>query len=97
MAEHAATGNETITVELFGMPRVLAGTDRAAASGDTLRDVLQHLVQANPALGEHLLRAEGDWLNAGYTFVVDGRFTDDQEISVGPESEILLVSRASGG
>lgn len=97
MTESSRTGAKLATVELFGMPRVIAGTDRVVTAGDSLRGVLGSLVASNPALGDHVLRADRDWLNAGYTFVVDGRFVDDPDTPVSAESEVLLVSRASGG
>lgn len=97
MAESPATGSKQPTVELFGMPRVIAGVAQIPAEGETLRVVLTSLVDSLPALGDHVLRSDGGWLNAGYTFVVDGRFVDDPETPVTAGSEILLVSRASGG
>jgi molybdopterin converting factor small subunit len=86
-----------VTVEFFGMPRVIAGTDRATVDADTLGQVLRQTLQQYPPLAEHVLNRETGWLNGGYTFVVDGRFTSDPMTSVYPESEVLLVARASGG
>lgn len=97
MTDSSTTRTAAITVELFGMPRVLAGTAQATATGTSLRAVLQSLVGAYPALGDHVLDRDGDWLNTGYTFVVDGRFTDDPDVPIAAASEVLLVSRASGG
>ena len=89
--------NEHVTLELFGMPRIVAGTDRVAVSGATLSAILAETVDQHPALAEHLLRSDGQWINNGYTLVVDGTFTSDPEFPVSPASEVFLVSRASGG
>jgi hypothetical protein len=86
-----------VEVELFGMPRVVAGRSLALASGVDLRGILTDLVDQIPDLGPHILDSEQQWLNAGYTFVVDGSFTNDPSLAVGTNSQVLLVSRASGG
>ena len=87
----------SITLELFGMPRVIAGTDRAEVSGASLREILDQAVTRYPGLASHLLDAETGWLNGGYTFVVNGAFTSDPEHPVPPNSDVFLVSKASGG
>lgn len=88
---------EVITVELFGMPRVVAGTRSIQATGTYLGDVLQSAIERDPNLRNHITDENGTWLNPGYTFVVDGQFTNDPNTQVTPESDILLVARASGG
>jgi hypothetical protein len=86
-----------INIELFGTPRVVAGTRRIEVSGEDLGSLFQSACDAAPVLRDHIVNSEGTWLNAGYTFVVDGQFTNDPSQTVDPESDILLVSRASGG
>ena len=86
-----------INVELFGMPRVVAGTRRIEATGTHLGDVLQSAVERAPVLRSYITDEGGDWLNPGYTFVVDGQFTNDPGQPVSPDSVVLLVARASGG
>jgi molybdopterin converting factor small subunit len=88
---------QTVEIELFGMPRVVAGTRMIKVSARTIGDALEALIESAPALRSHIANAEDDGLNAGYTFVVDGSFTSNLDFSISPESEILLVSRASGG
>jgi hypothetical protein len=89
--------NPLVEVELFGMPRVIAGRSLALASGVDLQAILADLVDQIPDLGAHILDSEQQWLNTGYTFVVDGSFTIDPSLAVGTDSQVLLVSRASGG
>jgi hypothetical protein len=89
--------DSTVTLELFGMPRVVAGTDRLTVQGNRLQPILMDAISRHPALGAHVLNADGTWINNGYTFVVDGAFTNDPDYKVGSASMIMLVSRASGG
>ncbi|MEX2426221.1 MAG: hypothetical protein WD401_05585 [Thermomicrobiaceae bacterium] len=86
-----------ISVELFGMPRVVAGTRRIETTGSVLAEIFEQTITEAPSLRDHIVDAEGTWLNPGYTFVVDGKFTNDPTQSVTPDSDVLLVSRASGG
>jgi molybdopterin converting factor small subunit len=87
----------TVQLELFGMPRVIAGTDHAKVTGASLREILDQAVAQYPALAQHLLLEDTGWLNSGYTFVVNGRFTSDPEHPVPPNASVFLVSKASGG
>lgn len=86
-----------INIELFGMPRIVAGTRRIATTGYDLSEILQGAVAEVPTLREHIVDADGYWLNPGYTFVVDGQFSNDPHQQVSADSDILLVARASGG
>ena len=86
-----------ISIELFGMPRIVAGAPRIETSGADLADLLQQAIAEAPALRDHIVNADGTWLNPGYTFVVDGQFTNDPGQPVSPDSDVLLVARASGG
>jgi molybdopterin converting factor small subunit len=91
------TASQTVQIELFGMPRVVAGQSVVAIQATTVGMVLEKLIEQFPALEAQILNADKTRLNAGYTFVVDGTFTSDPSCFVSPESEVLLVSRASGG
>jgi hypothetical protein len=92
-----AMRKSVINVELFGMPRVVAGTRSIKASGTYLGDVLQSAVEVAPTLRNYIIDDDGTWLNPAYTFVVDGQFTNDPNQAVSSESDVLLVARASGG
>ncbi len=86
-----------IKIELFGTPRMVAGTRQIEATGEDLGTLFQNACNKVPSLRDHIVNPEGTWLNAGYTFVVDGQFTNDPTHYVDPESDVLLVSRASDG
>ncbi len=86
-----------VRLELFGLPRLVAGTGAIEASGPDLANALASAVAQYPELANDILSADGTWLNAGYTFVVDGQFVNDPSHPVSADSQILLVSRASGG
>ena len=84
-------------VELFGVPRLLAGQARIAVCGATLVEVAASLAQCAPQLSGPVLQAETGWLLPGYSFVVDERFTRDPSQPVAAGASILLVSSAAGG
>ena len=87
----------SIEVELFGVPRVLAGGQGLRVEGGTLGDGGVALGRACPAVVGRVLDADGGWLVGGYTFVVDERFTRDRGTPVTAGSAVLLVSSVAGG
>ena len=87
----------THEVELFGVPRLLAGRARVSVCGATLADVAADLAQCAPQLAGPVIQAESGWLLAGYSFVVDERFTRDPAQQVPAGVSILLVASAAGG
>jgi molybdopterin converting factor small subunit len=92
-----STGTVTVRVELFGIPQLLTGRRQVEVPGRTLREVAGALAQQFPALAGSVVDPATGWLNGGYLFVVDGRFTRDPSCRVGPESSVLLVSAQAGG
>ena len=94
-AENPATA--TVEVELFGVPRVLAGERSVRVAGTTLGEVAAALGRACPALVGRVLDGDGAWLVGGYIFVVDERFTRDPGTPVTAGSAVLLVSSVAGG
>ena len=86
-----------LRVELFGVPRVLAGQRSLAVTGETLAEVAASLAAACPALVGAVIDAERGWLLSGYTFVVDERFTSERDAAVTPGASVLLVSSVAGG
>lgn len=84
-------------VELFGVPRLLAGARAIPVAGDTLGALAAALAARCPALRGTVLDRETGWLLGGYTFVVDERFTRDAARAVTPTSTVLLVSSVAGG
>ena len=84
-------------VELFGVPRLLAGRRTLPWTGATLREVAAALATACPALVGPVLDPQTGWLLDGYTFVIDERFTTDPEFRLRPDSTVFLVSSVAGG
>jgi molybdopterin converting factor small subunit len=86
-----------ITVELFGVPRLLAGQRVLLARGATLADLTSDLAARWPVLLDQVIDRETSWLLPGYTFVVDERFTSEAQTALSAGSAVLLVSRVAGG
>ena len=94
---HSVSLPPSITVELFGVPRLLAGTRSVVACGETLADLAVDLVRRNPALAGRVLDAGTGWLLDGYSFVVNEQFTRDRNLSLTAGTSVLLVASAAGG
>jgi hypothetical protein len=84
-------------VELFGVPRLLAGRARIPVCGAILAEIAASLAQCAPQLAGPVFQAETGWLLPGYSFVVDERFTRDPSQPVAAGASILLVASAAGG
>ncbi|MFN8663249.1 MAG: MoaD/ThiS family protein [Thermomicrobiales bacterium] len=84
-------------VELFGVPRLLAGRARVPASGTTLAEVAADLALAAPKLAGPVIQEDTGWLLPGYSFVVDERFTREPSQPLAAGASILLVASAAGG
>ena len=87
----------TIPVELFGVPRLVAGARAVAAAGITLAELAADLLRRQPTLAGRVLDPHTGWPLDGYSFVVDEHFTRDQTHPLRPESSVLLVASAAGG
>jgi molybdopterin converting factor small subunit len=87
----------TIPVELFGVPRLVAGKRAVDATGATLAELAADLLRRQPAFAGRVLDAQTGWPLDGYSFVVDEQFTRDQERPLHPGTSILLVASAAGG
>jgi molybdopterin converting factor small subunit len=87
----------SVNVELFGVPRLLAGARSLPAAGRTLGEVAADLGARCPALIGKVIDGESGWLLGGYTFVVDERFTRDPTCRLTAVSSVLLVSSVAGG
>jgi hypothetical protein len=86
-----------IEVELFGVPRLLAGTPSLRADGETLAELTAALGARCPSLIGPVIDRDTGWLLPGYTYVVGERFTTDQTCALDALSAVLLVSSAAGG
>ncbi len=87
----------SVTVELFGVPRLLEGTRSITAAGATLADLAADLVRRSPALAGRVLDARTGWPLDGYSFVVDEQFTRDRDLPLHAGTSVLLVASAAGG
>ena len=89
-----------VTVELFGMPRLVAGGREIAVAwrpGLTLGDLPAGLVAACPALAERIVGESGA-LASGLAFNLNGRdFVRDPATSLRPGDRLLLLSADPGG
>jgi molybdopterin converting factor small subunit len=87
----------TLDIELFGVPRLLAGARTVAAAGETLGELAADLARRYPALAGRVLDAASGWPLDGYSFVVAERFTRDQSHPLHEGCSVLLVASAAGG
>ena len=87
----------SITVELFGVPRLLEGARSIMAAGETLADLAADLARRCPALAGRVLDASTGWPLDGYSFVVDEQFTRDRDLPMHAGTSVLLVASAAGG
>jgi molybdopterin converting factor small subunit len=94
---HPDTSLASITVELFGVPRLLEGERSISANGTTLADLAADLVRRSPALAGRVLDADTGWPLDGYSFVVDEQFTRDRDLPLHAGTSVLLVASAAGG
>jgi hypothetical protein len=96
-SSHPVTLPPSVTVELFGVPRLLVGARATAAAGATLADLAADLVRRSPVLAGRVLDAVTGWPLDGYSFVVDEQFTRDRTLPLPPGTSVLLVASAAGG
>ncbi len=87
----------TVRIELFGVPRLLAGERSCSATGATLGELAADLMQCCPALAGRVLDAIDGWPRDGYSFVVDEQFTRDRARPLQTGTSVLLVASAAGG
>ena len=87
----------TLAVELFGVPRLLAGERLVLAAGETLGELAVDLMRGAPALAGRVLDAGSGWPLDGYSFVVAERFTRDRSHPLREGMSVLLVASAAGG
>ena len=87
----------TLHVELFGVPRLLAGERTLLAAGETLGELAADLAKRHPVLAGRVLDPESGWPLDGYSFVVAERFTRDPSHPLREGTTVLLVASAAGG
>jgi hypothetical protein len=94
--QDGASAAGDVEVELFGVPRLLAGRRSLRARGATLGELAADLAGACPPLVGPVIDGRTGWLLSGYTFVLDDRFTTDPAATLVPTSSVLLVSSVAG-
>ena len=94
---HPATLPPSVTVELFGVPRLMMGARSITAAGATLAELAADLVRRSPALAGRVLDTCTGWPLDGYSFVVDEQFTRDPDLPLYAGTSVLLVASAAGG
>ena len=97
----SAAVHGTVTVELFGVARMLSGTREVALAlppGATLTQVLAALVAKLPALSGRVISADGSRLIDGYACNLNGlSFVRAAETSVHPGDRVMILSADAGG
>jgi molybdopterin converting factor small subunit len=89
-------GGETITVELYGLPRQRAGRAELTVPAGTVVETLRAVEQACPGLAG-LVQAGGR-LAPHYLLSVNGeRFVDDLNQRLDPTDRMILLSADAGG
>ena len=90
-----------IRVELFGVPRVIAGrrdVDIAVPSEGCYGDLVAALAEVCPSLVGRAIRPDLSALEAGYVFNLNGMsFLDGSELRLNPGDALLLLSSQAGG
>ena len=87
----------TLAVELFGVPRLLAGERTVLAAGETLGELAADLAKRHPVLAGRVLDPGSGWPLDGYSFVVAERFTRDPSHPLREGTSVLLVASSAGG
>lgn len=86
-----------ISVEFFGVPRLLAGERAVSAAGATLGELAADLLRRCPALAGQVLDTCTGWPLDGYCFVVNEQFTREPRLPLTASASVLLVASAAGG
>jgi molybdopterin converting factor small subunit len=88
--------HSTVTVELFGAARHLAGVATLSARGDTVADLLRSIENSYPRL-EGLVTPDGK-LSRRFLVSIDGnRFVSDLSTPMPAGSRLLILGADAGG
>lgn len=85
-----------ITLELYGIARRRAGTDRVTVDADTLSEALLALERACPALAGEVVTA-GRLAPHWRASLDGGRFLDATNEVLPPDARIVILSGLAGG
>ena len=91
----------SLTVELFGSARLLAGRREAtivAPDYCSIRELASALAAAVPSLVGDVVREDGTGLEGSYVFNLNGvRFLEEDAVALSPGDRLLLFSSQAGG
>lgn len=87
-----------IHIELFGVPRLRAGTGRLAVEGASVGEALRALASACPALAREVMPPDGRGLHPAYRLSLNGdRFVSDPATPLADGDTLLLLAADVGG
>jgi molybdopterin converting factor small subunit len=87
-----------VTIELFGVPRLRAGTGRVALEASTLATALEGLGRVCPALAGSVIAQGQGRVHSAYRLCLNGdRFVSDPETPLADGDVVLLLSADVGG
>lgn len=85
-----------VTIELLGVPRLRAGRDAVGVEARSLREALEALASACPALDPGVVHRGK--LSPHYLVAKNGlHFTADPELPLAPGDVLLVLSADAGG
>ncbi len=85
-----------IRIELYGVPRLRAGTARLTVKGSSVGEAIDALSVVCPALTEHVL--QDGMLHPAYKLSLNGeRFVSDRATPLSDGDTLLLLSADVGG
>ena len=100
-SDMATTTDVSVTVELFGSARLLAGqreVEITAPAHCSMRELVSSLAAAVPELVGGVVCEEGTSLEGSYVFNLNGvRFLDEDDVALGQKDRVLLFSSQAGG
>jgi molybdopterin converting factor small subunit len=91
-------GASMIQVELYGVPRLRAGTARMTVEGGCVGEALEALARDCPALAGSVIESDGSGIGAGYRLSLNGdRFVTDPATPLSDGDTLLLLAADVGG
>ncbi|HEV3168514.1 MAG TPA: MoaD/ThiS family protein [Isosphaeraceae bacterium] len=94
LTEHSSAAQ--VTIELFGVPRLRAGTGCVTITAQTVGEALRGLGKACPALEGSVL--EGGSIHPAYKLSLNGdRFVTDPGTALADGDALLLMAADVGG
>jgi molybdopterin converting factor small subunit len=99
-ADRANRARASIGCELYGVPRLRAGTARVEVAGNTLGEALADLLRQCPALSGGILETEEGFgrVHPAYRLSLNGdRFVSNPSTPLADGDTLLLIAADVGG